>query len=66
MAEQQYWAYRVVPGMENEVEQRAAMEEGRRHEALRLAVQWIQWDDANEGILARAKLFETYLRGQGE
>lgn len=56
MSDHPYWVY----GPDHGVPVVDAMAEGRRAFALEKAV---QWDDTNEGVLARARLFEQYLKG---
>lgn len=61
MSEHPYWAYKAVPGSLNEEQEKQAVDEGRRAFALEKAV---QWDDTNEGVMVRARLFEQYLKGE--
>lgn len=58
-----YWSYKAIPGMENEEQQRGAVEEGRRAKALELATAG-NYTWSSEEALIRAAKFEAYLKGE--
>lgn len=61
MSTHPYWSYEAIPGGITEEAERAAVDEGRRAFVLELAV---SDTDVDAVILARAKKFEAYLKGE--
>ncbi len=63
MNEHPYWAYAAVPGTINGDREEEVLAEGRRERALELAISSTSIDGSVSVILAVARKFEEYLKG---